>query len=97
VLLLLHNAQGVVGVSPGVPVFSLKVLSSQQPGMLSRMLAAVQWVLSEGVKQGIRVVNISMASYAAPGSKVRVGVCSGFFDGSTRLWLDTSFSVSCGQ
>jgi hypothetical protein len=37
----------------------------------------LQWVLAEGVKQGIRVLNISLASYAAPGSKVRVRVCSG--------------------
>jgi hypothetical protein len=34
-LLLLYDTLGVVGVSPGMPVFSLKVLSSQQPGMLS--------------------------------------------------------------
>jgi hypothetical protein len=76
VLLLSHDIQGVVGVSPGVPVFSLKVLNSQQPGMLSRLLAAAQWVLTDGVKQGIRVVNISLSSYATPGSKVRGSVCS---------------------
>jgi hypothetical protein len=59
-----------VGVSPGTPIFSLKVLNAKHPGMLSSVLAAVQWLLTEGVKQGICVVNISLASYASPGSKV---------------------------
>jgi subtilisin family serine protease len=63
-------AQGVLGVAPGTPVVSLKVLNDKQPGLLSSMLAAAQWLLSDGVKLGIRVVNISLAAFAAPGSKV---------------------------
>jgi hypothetical protein len=80
------HVQGVVGVSPGVPLFSLKVLSSQQPGMLSRMIAAAQWVLSDGVKQGIRVVNISLASYAVPGSKVRSNRSRWSFQACAEFW-----------
>lgn len=63
-----NNGQGVVGVSPGTPVFSLKVLDSKGRGSLANMIAAVQWVIQEGVQQGIRVINLSLAAYIEPAS-----------------------------
>jgi hypothetical protein len=37
---------------------------------MSNMLAAVQWVLTEGLQQGIRVINLSLAAYVDPSSQV---------------------------
>ena len=77
-LLLLIAVQGAVGIAPGAPIFPLKVLSSNQLGYMSTVIAAVHWLLTDGIKLGIRVVNISLAAYVAPGSKVRwpLPVCS---------------------
>lgn len=59
---------GVVGVSPGVPLFSLKVLDGDGNGALSTVISAMKWVVATGVKQGIRVVNISLAAFVNPTS-----------------------------
>ncbi|WIA40057.1 hypothetical protein OEZ86_013475 [Tetradesmus obliquus] len=64
-----NNGRGIVGIAPAAPIFSLKVLSSNQLGYMSTVIVAVQWLLTDGVKLGIRVVNISLAAYVAPGSK----------------------------
>jgi subtilisin family serine protease len=56
----------VIGVSPGAPVYSLKVLDAAGRGSISSVLAAVSWVATEGVKQGIRVLNLSLATYVDP-------------------------------
>lgn len=62
--------ESVVGISPGTPVFSLKILDAKGRGAMSNMLAAVQWVMAEGLAQGIRVINLSLAAYVNPGSPV---------------------------
>ncbi|WIA19325.1 hypothetical protein OEZ85_003957 [Tetradesmus obliquus] len=64
-----NNGQGVVGVSPGAPVYSLKVLDGQGRGSMSGVIAAVSWVATEGVKQGIRVINLSLATMVDPKSE----------------------------
>jgi subtilisin family serine protease len=53
-----NNGVGVVGVSPGVPLFSVKVLNGAGMGMLSDVLSALAWVTAVGVAQGIRVINL---------------------------------------
>jgi hypothetical protein len=47
-------------------VYALKVLDGNGTGLLSAMLSAVAWVLSDGVKLGIRVINLSLTSYFDP-------------------------------
>jgi subtilisin family serine protease len=61
-----NNGVGVVGVSPGVPLFSVKVLNGAGMGMLSDVLSALAWVTAVGVAQGIRVINLSVAAYVDP-------------------------------
>ena len=63
-----NNGAGVVGVSPGVPLYSLKVLDGDGRGMLSTVISAMKWVVAQGVKQGVRVVNISLAAFIDPKS-----------------------------
>lgn len=55
-----------MGVSPGSPLYSLKVLDSNGKGSLSSVLAAVNWVIAEGVTKGIRVLNLSLSTYINP-------------------------------
>jgi subtilisin/minor extracellular protease Epr len=64
------TVESVVGISPGTPIFSLKVLDAKGRGSMSNMLSAVQWVLAEGLQQGIRVINLSLAAYVDPNSQV---------------------------
>jgi subtilisin family serine protease len=55
-------------VAPGTPLFSLKVLDGNGKGSLSQVLDAVQWAASEGIKLGIRVLNLSLAASLDPTS-----------------------------
>jgi subtilisin family serine protease len=59
---------GVVGLAPGLPLYSLKVLDAQGVGALSDAMAAVEWAASaEGrAKANIKVINLSLAAYISP-------------------------------
>lgn len=62
-----NNGFGVTGVAPGVSLFALKVLDGAGRGTLSAVLDALKWVVSpDGQSQGIRVINLSLASYLSP-------------------------------
>ena len=50
------------GVAPGANIVALKVLDSTGLGKVSNVLAAVDWVLANANRYGIRVVNISFAA-----------------------------------
>lgn len=81
------NGAGVVGVSAGVPVFSLKVLDGAGRGTLSNVLSAVKWVAGpEGQAKGIKVINLSLAAYVDPNSAdyaaTRDAVCGVFKEAS---------------
>jgi hypothetical protein len=65
----------------------LKILDAKGRGSMSNMLAAVQWVLSEGLQQGIRVINLSLAAYVDPSSQV----CY-----VTDIMLPTCYMTMCG-
>ncbi|KAF8055730.1 aprE [Scenedesmus sp. PABB004] len=64
-----NNGAGLVGVLPGAPVVSLKVLDGAGRGALSSLLAAVQWASGPaGEVAGVGVINLSLASFADPAS-----------------------------
>lgn len=69
-----NNGKGIVGVSPGAGIYSLRVLDDTGNGVLSATLAAIKWVATEGVKQGIRVVNLSQVTYMDPSNVNYAGV-----------------------
>lgn len=56
----LNTGSGVVGVSPGISLFSLKVANGNWFCLSSRVVLAVQWAATEGRKLGIRVLNLSL-------------------------------------
>lgn len=54
-----NNLIGVVGVSPGVELYSLKFLDASGSGYSSDAIAGIQWA----VNNGIQVLNMSYGSY----------------------------------
>jgi subtilisin family serine protease len=55
-----NNGSGVVGVAPGTPVYSVKVLNAGATGTLSQFLCGIDWVTANAAALGIRVVNMSI-------------------------------------
>ncbi len=53
----LDNNFGVVGVAPGARLWAVKVLDSSGSGSLSGIIAAIDWVVSQG---NIEVINMSL-------------------------------------
>lgn len=61
------NGVGVVGTSPGVNLYSLKVLDSSGGGYWSDVIAAVEWTVTEGIE----LTNNSYGAGSDPGTLVR--------------------------
>lgn len=56
-----NNGAGVVGVSPGLPLYSLKVVDGHGEVKSSNVIRALQWAIEQGRDLGIRVINLSLA------------------------------------
>ncbi|WIA09993.1 hypothetical protein OEZ85_010205 [Tetradesmus obliquus] len=62
-----NDNSGLVGVAPGVGIYSLKILDAQGVGSLSDAMDAVTWAAgAEGQAAGIRVINLSLAAAVDP-------------------------------
>jgi hypothetical protein len=51
---------GVVGVSPGTPLYAVRVFSSFGSGSLSNVVCGLNWVAENAAADNIRVVNMSL-------------------------------------
>jgi len=51
---------GVVGVSPGTPLYSVRVFSSFGSGSLSNVICGLNWVAQNAAADNIKVVNMSL-------------------------------------
>jgi subtilisin family serine protease len=54
------TGQGVVGVSPGTPLYSVRVFSSFGSGSLSNVICGLNWVAENAAAANIKVVNMSL-------------------------------------
>jgi subtilisin len=63
----LRNGSGVVGVSPDVDLYALKILDANGSGSFSSAISALEW----SVNNGIKVTNNSYGSSGDPGTIVR--------------------------
>jgi len=52
--------QGVVGVSPGTPLYAVRVFGSFGSGSLSNVICGLNWVAENAAKDNIKVVNMSL-------------------------------------
>lgn len=59
------DAAGVVGVAPGAPIYSVRVLDSSGGGDLSDLLCGVDWLVANATTLGIKVASMSLVT---PGS-----------------------------
>lgn len=57
-----NDGSGVTGVSPGTRIHAVKVLE-QNSGTASQVICGIDWVTSNAEALGIKVVNMSLASF----------------------------------
>lgn len=65
------NGAGVVGVLPGAPIYSVRVLNNKGSGTWSSVICGIDWVTANASSLGIKVANMSLG-----GSGVDGGACA---------------------
>ena len=56
----IDTGQGVVGVSPGTPLYAVRVFSSFGAGSMSNVICGLDWVAENAAANNIKVVNMSL-------------------------------------
>ena len=56
------NGIGTVGIAPGAPIYSVRVLDDKNRGTLSTILCGLDWVAANAATYDIRVLNLSLAT-----------------------------------
>ena len=56
----INNGAGVVGVAPGIPIYSVRVLNNQGSGSWSSVICGIDWVTANASKFNIKVANMSL-------------------------------------
>ena len=54
------DANGVVGVAPGVPIYSVRVLNNAGSGSWASVACGIDWVTANAASKGIKVANMSL-------------------------------------
>ena len=54
------DGNGVVGVAPGVPIYSVRVLNNQGSGSWSSVACGIDWVTANATSKNIKVANMSL-------------------------------------
>ncbi len=78
------NGTGTVGVAPGAPIYSVRVMDADNKGTLTTMLCGMDWVAQNAARYGIKVANMSFyatgsdggACGANTGDALHAAVCS---------------------
>jgi len=87
------DATGVVGVAPGAPLWSVRVLGNAGAGTTSSVLCGVDWVTANAAAKGIKVANMSIAGAGADdgncgrtnGDALHLAVCNSVARGITYV------------
>ena len=56
----INNTVGLVGVAPGAPVYSLRVLDDKMVGTVAYLMCGLDWIAQNHDRYDIKVVNMSM-------------------------------------
>jgi subtilisin family serine protease len=59
------NTAGVVGVAPGVPIYSVRVLNNSGSGSWSSVACGIDWVTANAARLGIKVASMSLGGAGA--------------------------------
>jgi subtilisin len=62
------DANGVVGVAPGAPLYAVRVLNNAGSGSWSSIICGVDWVTANAASKGIKVANMSLGGSGSDGS-----------------------------
>jgi subtilisin family serine protease len=71
------NSSAVVGVAPGIPITSLKVLDCETHGWYSDMIAAINWVTANAKKPAVANMSIGGNPSKALDDAIRRSAASG--------------------
>ncbi len=55
-----NDTSGVVGVAPGIPIYSVRVLNNQGSGSWSSVVCGIDWVTANAATYNIKVANMSL-------------------------------------
>jgi subtilisin len=58
-----NDADGVVGVAPGAPIYPIQVLNSSANGSDASILCGIEWMTTAGKLLGVRVANLSAGTF----------------------------------
>lgn len=56
----INNGAGVVGVAPGIPIYSVRVLNNAGSGSWSSVVCGIDWVTANASTLNIKVANMSL-------------------------------------
>ena len=59
------DGAGVVGIAPGVPIYSVRVLNNYGSGSWSSVACGIDWVTANASRLGIKVANLSLGGPGA--------------------------------
>src|SRR6266542_1160147 len=62
------NGVGVVGVAPGAPLYSVRVLNNAGSGTWSSVICGIDWVTQNAPSKGIKVANMSLGGSGSDGT-----------------------------
>ena len=87
------DATGVVGVAPGAPLWSVRVLGNAGTGTTSSVICGIDWVTANAAAKGIRVANMSIAGLGADdgncgrtnGDALHLAICNSVGRGITYV------------
>jgi len=60
-----RGTSGVIGVSPGTPLYAVRVFNSSGAGNLSGAICGLNWVAENAAEKNIKVVNMSLGGEGA--------------------------------
>jgi subtilisin len=63
-----NNADGVVGVLPGAPLYAVRVLNNNGSGSWSDVVCGIDWVRAHASQYGIKVASMSLGGSGSDGS-----------------------------
>jgi subtilisin len=56
----MNNGSGAVGVAPGIPIYSVRVLDNRGSGRFSNIICGIDWVTANASDLKIKVANMSL-------------------------------------
>jgi subtilisin family serine protease len=88
------DAQGVVGVAPGAPVYAVRVLSCNGSGQWSWIISGINWVTANHGANAVANMSLGGGANQAVDDAVRNSAASGVF---YALSAGNSGTNACGQ